>query len=120
MAGVVRKRTATDTVDNTNPQSNTAQVPDKKAKTTESEVSNGTSAISNKSAEKATTTNGSQSADLKEFDKGALKCIGILPGIGKYRESSDSEKSTDTDDDYDFSDFDWVGRKIKHNHEDCQ
>lgn len=43
---------------------------------------------------------------------GALKCIGILPGIcGSYAESSDSEKSTDTDDDYDYSHFDWVGRK---------
>lgn len=43
---------------------------------------------------------------------GAFKCIGILPGIGgMYEESSDSEKSTDTDDDYDYSKFDWVGRK---------
>lgn len=43
---------------------------------------------------------------------GALKCIGILPGIcGTYAESSDSEKSTDTDDDYDYSHFDWIGRK---------
>lgn len=42
---------------------------------------------------------------------GAFKCIGILPGIcGMYAESSDSEKSTDTDDDYDYSKFDWVGR----------
>ncbi len=42
---------------------------------------------------------------------GALKCIGILPGIGgMYEESSDSEKSTDTDDDYDYSKYDWVGR----------
>lgn len=42
---------------------------------------------------------------------GALKCIGILPGIGGTYESSDSEKSTDTDDDYDYSKYDWVGRK---------
>lgn len=52
-------------------------------------------------------------SDLSEHDEGALKCIGILPGIGKYRESSDSEKSTDTDDEYDFGEFDWMGRKIK-------
>lgn len=44
---------------------------------------------------------------------GALKCIGILPGIcGTYEESSDSEKSTDTDDDYDYSKYDWIGRKV--------
>lgn len=58
-------------------------------------------------------------SDLSEYDEGALKCIGILPGIGKYRESSDSEKSTDTDDEYDFVDFDWMGRrKMKKDGED--
>lgn len=57
-----------------------------------------------------------------DLNKGALKCIGILPGIGKYKESSDSEKSTDTDDEYDFSDYDWIGRKIKKSckDEECQ
>lgn len=48
-------------------------------------------------------------------DHGAMKCIAILPGIGKYTESSDSEKSTDTEDEYDFSAYDWVGRKITRN-----
>lgn len=52
-------------------------------------------------------------SDLSKYDEGALKCIGILPGIGKYTESSDSEKSTDTDDEYDFGEFDWMGRKTK-------
>lgn len=43
---------------------------------------------------------------------GAFKCIGILPGIcGTYEESSDSEKSTDTEEEYDYSKYDWVGRK---------
>lgn len=46
---------------------------------------------------------------------GAMKCIAILPGIGKYTESSDSEKSTDTEDEYDFSAYDWVGRKTTQN-----
>lgn len=55
-------------------------------------------------------------SDLSQHDEGALKCIGILPGIGKYRESSDSEKSTDTDEEYDFGEFDWMGRKMK---KDC-
>lgn len=48
-------------------------------------------------------------------DHGAMKCIAILPGIGKYTESSDSEKSTDTEEEYDFSAYDWVGRKITRN-----
>lgn len=52
------------------------------------------------------------------LDKGALKCVGILPGIGRYKESSDSDKSTDTEDEYDFSEFDWVGRKIKRDSND--
>lgn len=55
-------------------------------------------------------------SDLSQYDEGALKCIGILPGIGRYRESSDSEKSTDTDEEYDFGEFDWMGRKMK---KDC-
>ncbi|KAJ6632973.1 PSME3-interacting protein [Pseudolycoriella hygida] len=43
---------------------------------------------------------------------GAFKCIGILPGIcGMYKESSDSEKSTDTEDEFDYSKYDWMGRK---------
>lgn len=57
-------------------------------------------------------------SDLSAYDEGALKCIGILPGIGKYRESSDSEKSTDTDDEYDFCEFDWMGRRIKKDGDD--
>lgn len=59
-------------------------------------------------------------SDLSEYDEGALKCIGILPGIGKYRESSDSEKSTDTDDEYDFGEFDWMGRKMKKDGDDVE
>lgn len=44
-----------------------------------------------------------------------LRCIGVLPGVGKYHESSDSDKSTDTEDEYDFCEFDWLGRSIKRN-----
>lgn len=44
-----------------------------------------------------------------------LRCIGVLPGLGRYHESSDSEKSTDTDDDYDYTEYDWLGRSIKRN-----
>lgn len=57
-------------------------------------------------------------SDLSHYDEGALKCIGILPGIGRYRESSDSEKSTDTDEEYDFGEFDWMGRKMKKDGDD--
>lgn len=83
--------------------------------------------VNSKCDETTTTSNSSSTSstaasntkiDLSVHDKGAMKCIGILPGIGKYRDSSDSEKSTDTDDDYDFSDFDWVGRKVKKHLED--
>lgn len=131
LAGVVRKRSANDSGDQ-----EIDKTPAKICKTN----GNGTpgddhvdaKSLNNKSNEEvancnttsvSTSTNTASytKMDLSEHDKGALKCIGILPGIGKYRDSSDSEKSTDTDDDYDFSDFDWVGRKVKKNHEDgCQ
>lgn len=44
---------------------------------------------------------------------GAMQVIGILPGLGSYRESTDSEESSDTDCD-DGAHYDWVGRKIVH------
>lgn len=56
---------------------------------------------------------------IANSDNGALECIAILPGIGKYTESSDSDKSTDTEEDYDFSSYDWIGRKIK-KHTACE
>lgn len=42
---------------------------------------------------------------------GAMQVIGILPGLGSYRESTDSEESSDTDCD-EGGHYDWVGRKI--------
>ncbi|XP_034476317.1 PSME3-interacting protein [Drosophila innubila] len=49
-----------------------------------------------------------------KHDTGGLKCIAILPGIGSYTESSDSEASSDTDDhDHDRTSLvDLCGRKI--------
>ncbi|XP_062129632.1 PSME3-interacting protein [Drosophila sulfurigaster albostrigata] len=49
-----------------------------------------------------------------QHDVGGLRCIAILPGIGSYTESSDSEASTDTDDlDQDKNSLvDLCGRKI--------
>lgn len=61
-------------------------------------------------------------SDAVDPPAAGLYCIGILPGIGKYTESSDSEKSTDTDEEYDYSSYDWVGRRVKkddHDHSKC-
>lgn len=44
-----------------------------------------------------------------------MKCIGILPGLGSYEDSSDSECSSDTDQDPEpnHSKYDLLGREIK-------
>lgn len=44
----------------------------------------------------------------------SLKCIGILPGIGSYKDTSDSNDSSDAGSP---TQYDFVGRKIKH---DCE
>lgn len=133
LAGVVRKRSANDSVEQETDKTKDS-LPAKMSKANGSEVSSDdhvdAGSVNSKSDEKTTTSNSNSNSsdtasntkiDLSVHDKGALKCIGILPGIGKYRDSSDSEKSTDTDDDYDFSDYDWIGRKVKKNMEDgCQ
>lgn len=123
LAGVVRKRPANDGAEQENDKTKDS-LPAKISKSNGSEVASADNvdagSISSKSDEssQSTTVASSTKIDLSVHDKGAMKCIGILPGIGKYRDSSDSEKSTDTDDDYDFSDFDWVGRKVKKGLED--
>uniref|UniRef100_A0ABD2WC84 FAM192A/Fyv6 N-terminal domain-containing protein n=1 Tax=Trichogramma kaykai TaxID=54128 RepID=A0ABD2WC84_9HYME len=56
-----------------------------------------------------------------EFKSGALKCVGILPGLGSYDNSSDSEDSSDSDDDEvhckkskrDFIGRETMNRKLK-------
>lgn len=60
-----------------------------------------------------------------KFDKGHLKCVAILPGLGPYNESSDSEISSGSDDEpqgcEDNGKYDLVGRKHqkkKHDHQD--
>lgn len=122
LGGIVRKRTSNETSDNGNAQPNNEPVPKKLAKTDENNPTEKKIEENGASTEATSTTNQSAvvSSDLKQYDQGALKCIGILPGIGKYRESSDSEKSTDTEDDYDFSGYDWIGRKIKKGGGECQ
>uniref|UniRef100_A0A8D8GZ27 Protein FAM192A n=1 Tax=Culex pipiens TaxID=7175 RepID=A0A8D8GZ27_CULPI len=47
----------------------------------------------------------------KKLKSGALQVIGILPGLGSYRESTDSEASSDSEVECDGH-FDWIGRKI--------
>ncbi|ALC41049.1 CG14480 [Drosophila busckii] len=37
------------------------------------------------------------SVNTAKYDVGSLKCLAILPGIGSYTESSDSEASSDSD-----------------------
>lgn len=65
------------------------------------------------------TTSGDSTAEPKAATKkklktcGAMQVIGILPGLGSYRESTDSEESSDTDCD-EGGHYDWVGRKIVH------
>lgn len=123
LAGVIRKRSANDSGNNGNGKSNDDNIPNKMSKSIETKTTCDGEKQENEIKQNSS-NNGSSSAattqkvDLTAYDKGALKCIGILPGIGRYRESSDSEKSTDTDDEYDFSGYDWVGRKIKKDYED--
>ncbi|KAH8331391.1 hypothetical protein KR074_002504 [Drosophila pseudoananassae] len=63
-----------------------------------------------KPEEKPTTTATTLITD--KYDQGALKCIGVLPGIGSYTESSDSEASTDSDEHDHCSRTDLCGRKL--------
>ncbi|KAG7208412.1 hypothetical protein KM043_014644 [Ampulex compressa] len=48
-------------------------------------------------------------------EMGGMKCIGILPGLGSYEDSSDSDCSSDTDQDPEpsHSKYDLLGRKIE-------
>lgn len=108
LAGIVRKRTANEALGTANgAKSDAADVPAKQGRSSEAD------ATAPKQEAEPTAGAASTVVSAGANDKGALKCIGILPGIGKYEDSSDSEKSTDTDDEYNFRDFDWMGRKIK-------
>ncbi|KAH8358244.1 hypothetical protein KR084_008868 [Drosophila pseudotakahashii] len=59
-------------------------------------------------AEKTTNT----TLTTNRYNQGALKCIAVLPGIGSYTESSDSEASTDEEEPDLCSRTDLCGRKI--------
>jgi len=125
LAGVVRKRAASENTEETNGSTQKSPtVPEKIPKNSESSDDSEAQAKNINNDETLTKSNNSSSSSTTlindvnldgatSLDNGALKCIGILPGIGKYRESSDSENSTDTNDEYDFSEFDWMGKKKK-------
>lgn len=58
-----------------------------------------------------------------QLDVGHFKCVAILPGLGTYNESSDSELSSGSEDEpngcEDNCNYDLIGRKNekkKHNH----
>lgn len=53
--------------------------------------------------------------DAPKHTNAGLKCIGILPGLGTYEDSSDSDCSSDTDQEAEPcpSKYDILGRKIK-------
>lgn len=54
------------------------------------------------------------SADDPAVQTGALKCVAILPGLGSYDESSDSDCSSDSEHDSDCrgKKIDMLGRVI--------
>ncbi|XP_030375421.1 PSME3-interacting protein [Scaptodrosophila lebanonensis] len=56
-----------------------------------------------------------------KYDQGGLKCIAILPGIGSYTESSDSEATTESDDlEHDHcTRMDLCGRQIPKKKQPC-
>lgn len=56
---------------------------------------------------------GEVSNEDAQHQMGALTCIGILPGLGCYNDSSDSEISSDSDQDTSQVKLDMLGRKIK-------
>lgn len=49
-------------------------------------------------------------APNKKMQSGAMQVIRILPGLGTYRESTDSDASSDSDDE--SGQYDWIGRKL--------
>ncbi|EDW48318.1 PSME3-interacting protein [Drosophila sechellia] len=81
----------------------------KVAKITENEVEQAaTNEATKEPVDKTTNT----TLTTNKYNQGALKCIAILPGIGSYTESSDSEASTDEEEPSICSRTDLCGRKI--------
>ncbi|XP_015120656.1 PSME3-interacting protein [Diachasma alloeum] len=53
----------------------------------------------------------------KMHNPSAFKCIGILPGLGPYDNSSDSECSSDSDHEHEHIKYDLLGRELTMKHE---
>ncbi|XP_011180490.1 PSME3-interacting protein [Zeugodacus cucurbitae] len=91
------------------------------------EIAGSSNAISAKVVKDCPTTdaiklNALTSINTDQFNKGQLKCVAILPGIGPYTESSDSEISSgseDEPDNYNNGNYDLMGRK-KQKKKGCQ
>nr|XP_019933357.1 PSME3-interacting protein-like [Aedes albopictus]XP_019933358.1 PSME3-interacting protein-like [Aedes albopictus]XP_029721234.1 PSME3-interacting protein-like [Aedes albopictus]XP_029721235.1 PSME3-interacting protein-like [Aedes albopictus] len=81
-----------------------------KKESTPSEVATPTGSNTDDMAKPESHTSSSNSSN-KKLKSGAMQVIGILPGLGSYRESTDSEESS-SDCDCDAGHYDWVGRKI--------
>lgn len=106
LAGVVvpkRKREEESSVGPNVVKTTVAPTTNDKKDDKQSEVSSADSAVEPKAA----------ATNKKLKTCGAMQVIGILPGLGSYRESTDSEESSDTDCD-EGGNYDWVGRKIVH------
>uniref|UniRef100_A0A1L8ECU2 FAM192A/Fyv6 N-terminal domain-containing protein n=1 Tax=Haematobia irritans TaxID=7368 RepID=A0A1L8ECU2_HAEIR len=92
-------------------------IEDKSCKQTKTNAQNESKATS------ATFEQNLESIHADNLDKGHFKCVAILPGLGPYNESSDSEVSSGSEDEpvgcEDKSTYDLMGRKNekkKHNH----
>lgn len=91
------------------------------------ETAGSSSSIGSKIAKDSTTgsaelTSLFPSITTNQFDKGQLKCIAILPGIGPYTESSDSEMSSGSEDEPDndnHAKYDLMGCK-RQKKKNCQ
>ncbi|XP_058838665.1 PSME3-interacting protein [Topomyia yanbarensis] len=72
----------------------------------------------NNPPEESTAAQINENTASKKLKTGAMQVIGILPGLGSYRESTDSEASSDSDDE--AGQYDWIGRKLVKEKEECK
>lgn len=63
-------------------------------------------------------SSGQKRVDSGKHSQGALQCIGILPGLGCYNDSTDSDVSSDSEEECSKVRIDMLGRKIKRKQEE--